>query len=117
MVFEEVVNTFKENYERTLKHSVVSVTLAFHSSNQTQVMRNDNTIVTVLDFSTSNSFNKIFNRNTVKISYCRTENVGNIKSHNNKLLGFVRKLRGNAELKNIIYKYIVSTSVTLIKCV
>ena len=38
-------------------------------------------------FPPSNSFHKIFNRNTIKVSYCCTQNLGSIiKSHNKKLI-------------------------------
>ena len=68
-------------------------------------------------------FHEIFNRNNVRLSYCYTENVGNIiRSHNRKLINSsnhhhaqpccCRKkdclLEGRTE--NIIYKRIVSTS-------
>ena len=40
-----------------------------------------------LNFLPSNKFNKFFNRNNVKVSYCCIQNVGNIiKSHNKKLI-------------------------------
>ena len=40
-----------------------------------------------LHFLPLNKFHKIFNRNNVKVSYCCTQNVGNIiKSHNKKLI-------------------------------
>ena len=38
-------------------------------------------------FPPSNSLHKIFNHNTIKVSYCRTQNWGNIiKSRNKKLI-------------------------------
>ena len=38
-------------------------------------------------FPPSNSLDRIFNRNTVEVSYCCTQNLGNIiKSHNKKLI-------------------------------
>ena len=67
-----------------------------------------------LHFPPLNKFHKIFNRNNVKVSYCCTQNVGNIiKSHNKKLINSSnhheqscncrkKKIvlwRGNAELK------------------
>ena len=39
-----------------------------------------------LHFPPLNKFHKIFNTNNVKVSYCCTQNVGNIKSHKKKLL-------------------------------
>ena len=78
-----------------------------------------------LHFPPSNKFHKIFNRNNVKVSYCCTQNVGNIiKSHNKKLINSsnhheqpcnCRKkedcpLEGKCRTENIIYKCIASTS-------
>ena len=78
-----------------------------------------------LHFPPSNKFHKIFNRNNVKVSYCCTQNVGNIiKSHNKKLVNSsnhheqpcnCRKkedcpFEGKCRTENIIYKCIVSTS-------
>ena len=40
-----------------------------------------------MDFPPSNSLHKIFNCNTIRVSYCCTQNLGNIiKSHNKKLI-------------------------------
>ena len=73
--------------------------------------------------------NKIINRNTIKLSYCCTSNMGNIiKSHNNKILKAATKeneeascncnktnkpkcpLKGNCQANNIIYEATVNTS-------
>ena len=37
-------------------------------------------------FPKNSKYHKIFNLNTLKLSYCLTTNVGNIKQHNSKLL-------------------------------
>ena len=78
-----------------------------------------------LHFPPLNKFHKISNRNNVKVSYCCTQNVGNIiKSHNKKLINSsnhheqpcnCRKkedcpLEGKCRTENIIYKCIASTS-------
>ena len=65
--------------------------------------------LTDLHFPPSKKFHKIFNRNNMKVSYCCTQNVGNIKSHNKKLINSsshatvekknIALWRGNAELK------------------
>ena len=39
-------------------------------------------------FPPSNSLHKIFNRNTIKVSYSCTQNLGNIKLHNKKPSSF-----------------------------
>ena len=76
-------------------------------------------------FPPSNSLHKIFNRNTVKLSYCCTQNLGNIiKSHNKKLISSnnqvilpcnCRKkkecqLEGKCKANDIIYKCIASAT-------
>ena len=38
------------------------------------------------DFPKNNKYHKIFNLNTLKLSYCCTSNVGNIKQYNSKVL-------------------------------
>ena len=72
---------------------------------------------------------KILNRNTIKLSYCCTSNMGNIiKSHNNKILKATTKeneepscncnktnkpkcpLKGHCQATNIIYEATVNTS-------
>ena len=76
-------------------------------------------------FPPSNSLHRIFNRNTVKVSYCCTQNLGNIiKSHNKKLISSnnqiilpcnCRKkeecpLEGKCRVNDVIYKCIVSAT-------
>ena len=81
--------------------------------------------LTNLHFPPSSKFHKIFNRNNVKVSYCCTQNVGNIiKSRNKKLINSSNHhaqpcnctkkedcpLEEKCRTENIIYKCIVSTS-------
>ena len=73
--------------------------------------------------------NKIINRNTVKLSYCCTSNIGSIiKSHNNKILKTATKeneeapcncnktnkpkcpLKGNCQASNIVYEATIHSS-------
>ena len=76
-------------------------------------------------FPLSNWLGKTFNRNTMKVSYCCTQNLGNIiKSHNKKLINFnnqiilqcnCRKkgecpLEGNCRANDIVYKCISSVT-------
>ena len=71
-----------------------------------------------LHFPPSNKFHQIFNRNNVKVSYCCTQNLGNIiKSHNKKLINSSNRhehpcncrkkedcsLEGKCRTENIIY--------------
>ena len=78
-----------------------------------------------INFSKSNKLHKIFNRNTVKVAYCCTENLSSIiKTHNKKV---TKKkipprdqcnckdrndcpLDGNCQTSDIIYKCIASTT-------
>ena len=76
-----------------------------------------------LHFPPSNKFQKFFSKNNVKVSYCCTQNMGNIKSCNKKLinssnyhaqLSNCRKkedcpLVGKCITENIIHKCLVST--------
>ena len=76
-------------------------------------------------FPKSNILHKIFNRNSVKVSYCCTENLSSIiKSHNKKVINGVIStdpkcncrnksdcpLDGNCQKKEVIYKCIASTT-------
>ena len=76
-------------------------------------------------FPPSNSHHKIFNRNSIKMSYCCTQNLGNIiKSHNKKLISSnnqiilscnCRKkeecpLQGKCRANDLIYKCIPSAT-------
>ena len=78
-------------------------------------------------FPKSNKLHKVFNRNTVKVSYSCTENISSIiSSRNKKLIKNNAKntkpcncrskstwpLNGQCQTQDIIYKSIVSTSVT-----
>ena len=130
---KEVFNTDKGEYEEVLKRSGYSnISLSFHQSSASHVkgQRHRNIIwfnppyslpvitnvvkkflqLIDLHFPPLNKFHQIFNRNNVKVSYCCTQNVGNIiKSHNKKLINSSnhatvekKKIvlwRGNAELK------------------
>ena len=145
---KEVFNTDKGDYEEPLKRSGYSnFSLSFHQSRTSHIKPqrhrniiwfnppNSRAVITNvakkllqlidLDFAPSNKFHKIVNRNNVKISYCCTQNVGNIiKSHNKKLINSsnhheqpcnCRKkedcpLEGKCRTENIIYKCIASTS-------
>ena len=85
-------------------------------------------ILNLLDihFPKSNKLHKIFNRNTVKVSYCCTENLSSIiKTHNKKVTNEKITPRdqcncknrndcpldGNCQTSDIIYKCIASTTV------
>ena len=76
-------------------------------------------------FSPSNSLHKIFNRSTIKVNYCYTQNLGNIiKSHNKKLISSndqiilpfncrkkeERPLEEKCIANNIVYKCITSAT-------
>ena len=140
-------NTSKGEYEEALKRSGYSnISLPFQQSSASYVKRQrhrniiwfnppySRAVITNvakkflqmvdLHFPPSNKFHKIFNRNNVKVSYCCTQNVGNIiKSHNKKLINSnnhhaqpcnCRKeedcpLEGKCRTENIIYKCVVST--------
>ena len=79
-----------------------------------------------IHFPKSNKLHKIFNRNTVKVSYCCTENLSSIiKTHNKKVTNEKITPRdqcncknrndcpldGNCQTSDIIYKCIASTTV------
>ena len=102
---EEVFNESKEEYENALKQSGYNnINLKYQSlvtSNTTQKCRRNICLIhhsaamsppmflqlLGKHFPPSNSFHKIFNRNTIKVSYCCTQNLGSIiKSHNKKLI-------------------------------
>ena len=76
-------------------------------------------------FRPSNSLHKIFNRNTIKVSYCCTQNLGNIiKSHNEKLISSNNQivlpcdcrrkeecpLEGKCRANDVVYKCIASAT-------
>ena len=103
-------NTAKGEYEEALKRSGYSnISLSFHQSSTSHVKRQRHrniiwfnppytraVITNVakkflrlidLHFPPSNKFHKIFNGKNVTVSYCCTQNAGNIiKSHNKKLI-------------------------------
>ena len=107
---KEVFNTSKEQYEKALKRSGYSnFSFSFQQSSASLIKRQcyrnikwynppySRSVIknvakkflklTGLHFPPSNKFHKIINRNNVKVSYCCTQNVGNIiKSHNKKLI-------------------------------
>ena len=107
---KEVFNTSKGEYEKALKRSGYgNISLSFDQSSTSHVKRQHHRnikwfnppysrivitnvakkfISTVdLHFPPSNQSHKIFNRNNVNVSYCCTQNVGNIiKSHKKKLI-------------------------------
>ena len=107
---KEVFNTAKWEYEEAIKRTGYSnISLSFHQSSTSHVKRQrlrnivwfnqpySHAVITNvaktffqlidLHFPPSNKFHKIFNRNKVKVSYCCTQNVGNIiKLHNKKLI-------------------------------
>ena len=150
---KEVFNTAKGEHEEALKRSDYSnISLSFHQSSTSHVNRQHHrkiiwfnppysreVITNVakkflqlidLHFPPSNKFHKIFNRNKVKVSYCCTQNMGNIiRSHNKKLINSsnhheqpcdCRKtedypLEGKSRTENIIYKLQPTHMVTLLK--
>ena len=71
-------------------------------------------------FPPSNSLHEIFYRNTIKLSYCCTQNLGNItKSHNKYLISFNNQiilpkeecpLEGKSRANNVVYKCIASAT-------
>ena len=97
-----VFNASKGDYEQALKHRAYSnISLPLQESSTIHVKRqrhrniwfnspyswavikkNVTKFLQLLDlhFLLSNKFHKMFNRNNVKVSYCCTQNVGNIKS-------------------------------------
>ena len=115
---EEVFNSSKHQYEKALRDSgYTDFQLKFNktSTNQTKRHRQRNTIwfnplfnravstnigkrfLQLLrhHFPPSNKLHKIFNKNTVKVSYCCTQHVASIiRLHNKKLI--------NASMKNIL---------------
>ena len=145
---EEVFNKSKGKYENALKHSGYNhISLKYQPliASNLKHKRKRNTIwfnppfscnvstnvakkfLQLLDkhFPPSNSLHRIFNRNTVKVSYCCTKNLGNIiKSHNKKLISFNNQIilpcnyrkkeecpvEGKCRVNDVIYKCIVSAA-------
>ena len=107
---KEVFNASKGEYEQALKRSGYNnISLSFQQSSASHAKgkphrniiwfnpSNSRAVITNvankflqllnLHFPPSKKFHKIFNRNNVKVSYCCTQNAGNIiKSHNKKLI-------------------------------
>ena len=146
---EEIFNASKYEYETALKNSGYQQTKLIFSKKEQRKQkrickrniiwfnppfsRNVTTSVAkrflnLLDvhFPKSNKLHKIFNRNTVKVSYCCTENLSSIiKTHNKKVTNEKITPRnqcncksrndfpldGNCRTSDIIYKCIASTSV------
>ena len=110
---KEMFNTAKGEYKEALKRSGYSnISLSFHQSSTSHVTRQRHCNIiwfnppysraVIINFAKKflqlidlrfpplNKFHKIFNRNNVKVSYCCTQNVGNIiKSHNKKLINSI----------------------------
>ena len=142
---EEVLNSSKYQYEKALRDSgYTDFKLEFNKTSNNHTRRNwSNVIWFNLSFSRavstnvgkrflqllhhhfppSNKLHKIFNRNTVKVSYCCTQNIASIiKSHNKKLINTSIKntlpcncrkkhdchLDGKCRAENIVYKCIAS---------
>ena len=146
---EEIFNASKYEYETALKNSGYHQTKLIFSKKEQRKQkrirkrniiwfnppfsRNVTTNVAkrflnLLDihFPKSNKLHKIFNRNTVKVSYCCTKNLWSIiKAHNEKVTNAKVTPRGQYNCKNkndcpldgncqtsdIIYKCIASTAV------
>ena len=145
---EEIFNASKYQYETPLKNSgYQKIKLIFSKKEQRKQkrVRNRNVIwfnppfsrnVTInvakrflnlldIHFPKSNKLHKIFNRNTVKVSYCCTENLLSIiKTHNQKVTNEEItprdqcncknrsdcSLDGDCQTSDIIYKCIASTT-------
>ena len=143
---EEIFNSSKHEYEKALKDcGYSSAQLKYNSQNNKTPTRNRKrnilwfnppfsknvstnvakTFLNLLDrhFPTSNKLHKIFNRNTVKVSYSCTENITKIiKSHNKNVTNNIVKtplpcncrvksdcpMDGKCRNENSIYKCIVS---------
>ena len=106
---------------------VTSYGLTCHLIKQCQQMYVAKRFLDFLDkhFPPNNWLLKMFNRNTVKVSYSCTPNMGSIiKSHNKKLTNAENKqtknyncrekeeclLEGKCRFKDIIYKYVVTAT-------
>ena len=146
---EEIFNALKYEYETALKNSGYEQTeVIFNIKEHRKQKQNRNRSIIwfnppfsrnvtinvakrflnlfVIHFRKPNKLHKIFNRNTVKVSYCCNENLWSIiKTHNEKVTNekitprdqcnFKNKsdcpLDGNCQTKDIIYKCIASTTV------
>ena len=145
---EDIFNDSKSEYETPLKNSGYhKAELKFHKEEQNTQKRKRSrniiwlnlsfsknvvtsvakTFLNLLDkqFPKSNKLHKIFNRNTVKVSYCCTENLSHIiRSHNKNVINgkkptnskcngrdkSVCPLDGNCQKNDVSYKCIAPTS-------
>ena len=143
---EEVFNLSKYQYEKALRDSgCTDFELKFNKSSNGNTKRNrqcnniwfnppfGRAVSTNVakwfaqplrhDFPPSNKLQKVFNKNTVKVSYCCTQNIASIiKSHNEKLINTSIKntlpfncrkkhecpLNGKCIADNIVYKCVTS---------
>ena len=143
---EEVFNSSKYQYEKALRDSgYTDFKLQFNKTSNNHTKRNRQRNIIWFDppfsraistnvgkrflqllrhhFPPSNKLHKIFNKNTVKVSYCCTQNVASIiKSHNKKLINTSIKntlpcncrkkhecpLDGKCRAENIVYKCVAS---------
>lgn len=146
---EEIFNSSKLEYEKALKESGYK-TFHLNYSKPTDIPKRNNrtrniiwfnppfnkTVTTnvaknflkLLDqhFPNTHKLHKIFNRNTIKVSYSCTENMsGFIRSHNNKIINGSKNnikpcncriksecpLDGKCQIQNVVYKCTVETKV------
>ena len=143
---EEVFNSSKYQYEKALRDSgYTDFKLKFNKTSNNHTKRNRQRNIIWFNprfsravstnvgkrflqllrhhFPPSNKLHKIFNKNTVKVSYCCTQNVASIiKSHNKKLINTSIKntlpcncrkkhecpLDGKFRAENIVYKCVAS---------
>ena len=123
----ELIFNRKEHRKQKRNHSrnKIYFNLPFSSNVTTNVAKR---FLNLLDikFPKSNKFHKIFNRNTVIVSYCCTGNLLSITKTSNKDVIYEKKtpkyqcncrnrndcpLDGNCGTSDIIYKFIASTTV------
>ena len=116
---KEEFDKVKSVYESALKHSGHFSSMSYNNSNTQNARRNRNRKIIWFNspysqnektnmgklfiklvrkhFPKNSKYHKIFNLNTLKLSYCCTTNVGNIiKQHNSKVLN---KTNDNINLK------------------
>ena len=136
---QEVFDSIKEDYESALRNSGHSPTLLFNPNRSPKRNRKRNIIwfnppysknvrtnigksfLKLIDkhFPTTNELHKIFNRNTVKVSYSCTENIAQIIKKHNKVITSEKRptqpecncrtkstcpLNGNCLATNVIYQ-------------
>ena len=144
---EEVFNRAKREYETALEESDLKTELKFNKKGKKTRNRKRNIIwfnppynknvvtniaklfLQLLDkhFPRTHKLHKIFNRNTVKVSYGCTNNVSQIiKSHNNKVLNKNEKkppkcncrnkdqcpLNGNCQIESVMYNCDIKSNST-----